>query len=75
MILFELVMNFPSFSNFLEFELKGLILVVPGLSLPTETDRWDQSPHQQPRGADRVKMVDWEEDFTAGEVVGDGGDV
>jgi hypothetical protein len=33
-------MNFLSFSNFLEFELKGLILVVPSLSLPTEADRW-----------------------------------
>jgi hypothetical protein len=58
LILFELVMNFPSFSNFLEFELKGLILVVPSLSPPTEAERWDQSRHQQPHGADRVKIVD-----------------
>jgi hypothetical protein len=39
MILFELDMIYPSFINFLEFELKGLILV-PSQSLPTETDRW-----------------------------------
>jgi hypothetical protein len=33
-------MVFLSFNNFLEFELRGLILVVPSQSLPTETDRW-----------------------------------
>jgi hypothetical protein len=59
-------MNLPSFSNFLEFEIKGLILVVPSLSLPTEADRWVLATSTATLVVDQVKIFDRPGKLTAG---------
>jgi hypothetical protein len=51
-------MIYPSFGNFLEFELKGLILVAPSQSLLIETDQWVLTTSAA------MLVVDWSNQLT-----------
>jgi hypothetical protein len=59
MILFELDMIFPRYSNFLEFETNRKYRFTPNLLLATSTDWWTSVQVRCHLGRDRVKIVDW----------------